>query len=92
MVPLVQRVEAQEIRRGAKRSRGALALPRNGAHVVAARSDGAFADIEAMGSYVTLHDGARQLQVGVGDGSQGVGIGNQTAGNVGRKFCTPHNG
>jgi hypothetical protein len=89
MVSLVEGLEAQEVRRGRVGGHGATPLPSNGRRVVRARVGRALANVGEMDVSFVLHDGGGKFKVGHADVTGGVGLGDQSGAQGGRKGGTP---
>ncbi len=89
MVSLVEGLEAQEVRRGRVGGHGATPLPSNGRRVVRARVGRALANVGEMDVSFVLHDSGGKFKVGHADVTGGVGLGDQSGAQGGRKGGTP---
>ena len=65
VVPLVQRHEAQQVRRRFRSGGRAFAGPEEGGKVVSLVADGSFAEIETLGADFVLKKAASKLEVGI---------------------------
>jgi hypothetical protein len=72
MVPLMDGLDAKEIRRCSGGGHGAFLLPRLGRRVVRANADGAFTDVPIVNDGIMLDDGARKFEIGIGNTARRV--------------------
>jgi hypothetical protein len=67
VMPLVQRLEPQEVCRWTNRGRQSFALPEDSRCIVVKVEDGTLSHINGLGQHVLLRDGTSEFQVAVGD-------------------------
>ena len=75
VVPLVQRHEAQQVRRRFRSGGRAFAGPEEGGEVVGFIADCAFTQVKALGGDFVLEEATGEFKVGVGNGTWMVGRG-----------------
>jgi len=89
---LVEGLAAQEIGCGTEGGGTAFGLPSEARGVVGAGAYCAVMDREGLGGYVVLSDGPGQFQMRVGDGSGGVGSGDDVGLDGGGECTSPQDG
>jgi hypothetical protein len=72
VVPLVNSLQPEKIRRNTSRSCRTLRLPSEGGCVVRERMDGALTTVHVMDQNVMLSNGSSELEIRVGDGAGGI--------------------